>query len=61
MFEEYQDLLTLEDLCDALSIGKNQAYQIVASGELRCMRTGRAWKIPKVALIDYVLKKSGIK
>lgn len=61
MFEQYQDLMTLEELCEALSIGKNQAYQIVSSGELSCMRTGRAWKIPKVALIDYVLKKSGIK
>lgn len=61
MFEEYRDLLTLEELCEALSIGKNQAYQLVSSGELSCMRTGRTWKIPKPALIDYVLKKSGIK
>lgn len=61
MFEEYHDLLTLDELCEALSIGKNQAYHLVSSGELSCMRTGRAWKIPKLALIDYVLKKSGIK
>lgn len=61
MFEVYGDLLTLEEMAEALLIGKNQAYKIVSSGELSCMRMGRTWKIPKTALIDYVLKKSGIK
>ncbi len=60
MFDSYQDILTVEDLCEALGIGKNAAYLLLASGQLKAFRYKRVWKIPKVSLVTYVLKTSGI-
>ena len=57
MFNDYNDLVTVEDLCEMLSIGKNAAYKLLASGELKCFRLNRVWKIPKQCVIDYVLNQ----
>lgn len=47
MLEEYGDLLTVDELCELLMIGKNMAYQILNSGQVKAFRIGRCWKIPK--------------
>ena len=36
MFNEYGDMLTVEDLMEALGIGKNAAYDLLRNGELKC-------------------------
>lgn len=61
MFNQYDDLINVEDLCEMLSIGKNAAYTILNSGEIKAFKTGRIWKIPKVAVEEYILLKSGLK
>lgn len=58
MFEQYSDIVTVEELCEMLSIGKNAAYQLLASGQIRAFRYNRVWKIPKQAVIDYILRES---
>lgn len=61
MFEQYNDLLTVEELCEALGIGKNIAYEILGTGEINAFKIGdRTWKIPKLAVEQYILKKSGL-
>lgn len=47
MLDEYGELLTIDDLCEVLMIGKNMAYQILKSGQVKAFRLGRCWKIPK--------------
>ena len=61
MFEEYRDLLSVEEMCEMLSIGKNSAYQLLASGKIHCFRHNRIWKIPKAGVVEYVLKQSSLK
>ncbi|WP_055669431.1 helix-turn-helix domain-containing protein [Desnuesiella massiliensis] len=61
MFNQYEDLLNVEELCEILGVGKNIAYGILNSGEIKAFRTGRIWKIPKIAVEDYILIKSGLK
>ncbi|MBP2640982.1 MAG: excisionase [Firmicutes bacterium] len=61
MFDQYEDLVTVEELCTMLNIGKNAAYTLLASGELKCFRHNRVWKIPCVAVTEYVIKKSSLK
>ena len=61
MFEQYDDILTAEEACDALRIGSNALYALLASGELKGFRNGRVWRIPKQSLIDYVLWGLGTK
>jgi len=58
MFEQYDDIVTVEDLCEMLSIGKNASYKLLASGQLKCFRYNRVWKIPKQGVIDYVMNQS---
>lgn len=58
MFEQYSDIITVEELCEMLSIGKNAAYRLLASGQLKAFRHKRVWKIPKGAVIEYILTES---
>ncbi|MDO4935919.1 MAG: helix-turn-helix domain-containing protein [Phascolarctobacterium sp.] len=64
MFETYPDMLMLEEFMEILGIGKNRAYALLDSGEVKCFRIGKKYKIPKKAVIDYIdnamNKKSGI-
>lgn len=60
MFELYHDLVSVEDLCEMLCIGKNTAYTLLASGKLKAFRYNRSWKIPKLAVVEYVMTQSGI-
>ena len=38
MFEDYPDILTTEDLRNALNIGKNQAYSLLKDGSIKGFR-----------------------
>lgn len=58
MFEQYDDILTIEEVAELLRIGMTQAYRIVRSGNLKGYKEGKDWKIPKQALINYVASKS---
>lgn len=58
MFDNHNDLLNVEDLCEILMIGKNSAYTLLASGDLKAYRAGTRWKIPKDAVAQYVKKQA---
>lgn len=51
MLDEYSDLISIEELCDILQIGRNTAYQLLNNGFITAFRIGRRWKIPKTAVI----------
>lgn len=57
MFEIYDDILTIEEVAEALKIGTSQAYKIVRSGDLKGYKEGKDWKVPKVSLINYIEKR----
>lgn len=61
MLEEYPDVLTTEEVCEALRIGSNALYALLSSGELGGYRNGRVWRIPKISVAEYILKNAGIK
>ncbi len=58
MLEDYSDVLTVEEVCSALRIGYNRVYQLLGNGVLKGFRNGRTWRIPKQAVIEYVLKSA---
>lgn len=58
MFNEYPDILTVEEACEALRIGYNAAYELLRSGKLRAYKNGRVWRIPKESLKEYILTSS---
>lgn len=55
MMAEYDDLLTTEEACEALRIGYNTLYRLLHNGQLKGYRCGRIWRIPKAAVMDYIL------
>lgn len=57
---ELSDLITVDELCEFLSIGKNSAYSLLNSGELKAFRIGRIWKISREAVWEYIKRKSNL-
>ena len=57
--EEYGELISMDELCKALMVGKSTAYGLLRNGSIRAFKIGRVWKIPKRAVSQYV--KSHIK
>lgn len=60
MFHEYQDIMSVFDVAEALSIGKNRVYELLESGSLKGFRIGKVWKIPKESLKEFVLQQAKI-
>ena len=55
-FENLPLVLHVKDLAEVLSISQNTAYALVRSGQIRSIRTGRTYRIPKDAVIEYLNK-----
>ena len=53
-FDELPLTLRVEDLMPILGIGRNTAYVLVRSGQIRSIRVGRQLRIPKDSLITYL-------
>ena len=60
MFNEYEDIMTIPEVMEALHIGKNRVYAMLADGTLQGFRMGRPWKIPKESVERYVRTKAGL-
>ncbi|WP_242301758.1 helix-turn-helix domain-containing protein [Bacillus cereus group sp. BfR-BA-01361] len=61
MFENYDDVVNIEDLMEMLNIGRNKAYELLQSGEVRSFKVGKSYRIPKVCIQQYVLSKVNMK
>ncbi|MNC84400.1 Helix-turn-helix domain protein [compost metagenome] len=46
---------------EMLSIGRNKAYELLRNGEVKSMKLGKAYRIPKDCIRDYVLDQVSIK
>ena len=60
MFEQYPDILTVEEACDALRMGYNAVYDLLNEGKLKAYKNGRVWRIPKKSLEKYILESSNL-
>ena len=58
MLEAYDDLLTAEEACEALKIGKNALYELLGSKKLKALRNGRVWLIPKEAIQEFIRRQA---
>lgn len=67
MFEDYPEVLNVDEACDLLRIGRNNFYKLLkednGNGEnkLRAFKNGRVWKIPKIAVQQYIMEQAKIK
>lgn len=58
MLETYDDVLTVEEACEALKVGHNAIYELLNSGKLKAYKNGRIWKIPKESVRRYILENA---
>ena len=54
MFESYPDVVTVNELCEMLDISKKLAYRILNSQDIRSVKVGRIYRIPKAAIIEFL-------
>lgn len=58
MFQEtYNDMVSIDDLCEMLTIGKNTAYHLLKTNQIKAFKIGRIWKIPRESVSEYVLSQ----
>lgn len=57
MFEEYPDVVDVHDLCRMLGgISRKLAYRLLTTQEIKSVRIGRTYKIPKACVIEYLTR-----
>ncbi|MBO6303150.1 MAG: helix-turn-helix domain-containing protein [Ruminiclostridium sp.] len=54
MLENYPDIITIEDLCKILHIGRNKAYEFLNEKLIKSLKVGRKYIIPKKCVIDFL-------
>ena len=54
--EKVPPVLHVKDLAALLSVSQNTAYALVRSGQVRSIRIGRAYRIPRDAVEDFLRK-----
>ena len=52
MFEEYGDIVSIQDVMKMLGVGRSAVYSMLHEGTLRSVRIGRKYIIPKQSVID---------
>ena len=52
-----QSILTVNELCSLLKIGKNTAYGLIHSGEIKSFRVRSQIRITKENVLEYIEKE----
>ena len=60
MFEEYPDILTVEETAAALRVGYNALYELLNEGKVKAYKNGRVWRIPKDSIKEYILDSANL-
>lgn len=61
MFPDYPEILSVDEASELLRIGRNNLYELLNTNQLKAYRNGRVWRIPKLAVQEYILEQSKIK
>ena len=55
-FDTMPLVLSVEDVADTLSIGRNKAYALVNTGTIKALKIGQHYRIPREEFIDFIKK-----
>lgn len=56
MFTNYPDIVSVGELAEMLRTGNNNARRLVKDGIIKSFKIGNVYKIPKVNIIDYIVR-----
>lgn len=54
IFAEYDEILSIEDVMEILHIGKNSVYSLLKNNEIRIIRVGKRYIVPKQSVINFI-------
>ena len=54
IFENYPDVVTVEQLASMLGISTKTAYKLVKENQIKSVCIGRIYKIPKIYVLEYL-------
>ena len=54
MYQSYPDVVSVVQLAEMLNIGKSSAYSLLKSKQIRHLKIGCKYIIPKQSVIDFV-------
>jgi excisionase family DNA binding protein len=57
MFAQYDDILSVEDVMEALNIGRSKVYELLRTKQIKSIKM-KSYRIPKKALKEFVLTQS---
>lgn len=58
LFEEYPDVMTVQQVRKALGIGRTAVYRLLENHEIGCFMIGNAYKVPKTCLLEFIQRNS---
>ena len=61
VLEQFEEVMTTGEACEALRIGKNALYELLINKKLKGFRNGRVWRIPKQAVIEFIREQASLK
>ena len=56
IFKEYKDVVSPKDLQKMLGLGETKVYKMLKNQEIYSRKVGNNYLIPKVCVIDFLLK-----
>ena len=54
IFTNFKDIVKVKDLQKMLGIGRNLAYELIATNKIKSIKSGNLILIPKQNVIDYL-------
>ena len=51
---ELSDLLTIDEMCKFLEISPKTGYRLIKGGEIKAIKVGRSYRIPKQHLLEFL-------
>lgn len=57
MFPDYPDIVDVAQLQRMLGVSRHLAYELITSGQMQGIKVGKAYRVPKVKVIDYILSQ----
>lgn len=61
MYNNPNNLITIDELCNILMIGRNAAYELLQSNKIKAFKICRVWKISQMAVEEFILTQSHLK
>jgi len=58
MFDNYSDVVTVNELCEMLKIGKNTAYDLIHTRQIESIYVKRQIRITKKSIIAFLNQDS---